>query len=172
MGDFIQIRSVKQYFNDFIVEGLKNNKNPTSSDILMIKQQILDAFRKEIFEQIAFKLGPEAKEMTRNDLADLEPVNNILKNSFRKWRRLCILCSEYGLGQLFNLEDLRKTLDDEVEDAPQEIIYGEDKGEDVTDKMDEVLPEGEDPVYLNGDVSVDEEELYDGTVQIQDENKN
>ena len=148
MGDFIQIRSVKQYFNDFIVEGLKHNEHPTTSDIVMIKQQILDTFRKEIFEQIADKIGPEAKDMDKNDLATLEPVNNILKNSFRKWRRLCILCTEYGLGQIFNLEDLRKVLDDEVEDDPQEIVYGEDKGEDVTDKMDEVLPEGEEPVYL------------------------
>ena len=157
MGDFIQIRSVKQYFNDFIVEGLKHNEHPTTSDIVMIKQQILDAFRKEIFEQIADKIGPEAKDMDKNDLATLEPVNNILKNSFRKWRRLCILCTEYGLGQIFNLEDLRKVLDDEVEDDPQEIVYGEDKGEDVTDKMDEVLPEGEAPVYL-------EHEETDGAV--------
>lgn len=157
MGDFIQIRSVKQYFNDFIVEGLKHNEHPSTSDIVMIKQQILDAFRKEIFEQIADKIGPEAKDMDKNDLATLEPVNNILKNSFRKWRRLCILCTEYGLGQIFNLEDLRKVLDDEVEDDPQEIVYGEDKGEDVTDKMNEVLPEGEKPVYL-------EHEETDGAV--------
>jgi hypothetical protein len=105
--------------------------------------------------------------MDKNDLATLEPVNNILKNSFRKWRRLCILCTEYGLGQIFNLEDLRKVLDDEVEDDPQEIVYGEDKGEDVTDKMDAVLPEGEEPVYLEHEESSNPEApVYDGTVQI------
>ena len=148
MSDFIQIRSVKQYFNDFIVEGLKNNQNISQSDILMIKNQILDAFRKEIFEQIAFKLGPEAANKNRDELAALDTVQNILKNEFRKWKRLCIVCSEHGMGGLFNLEDLRRVLD-EQEDDPQEIVYGDDPGEDVTEKMAEVLPEGEQPVYLD-----------------------
>lgn len=150
MGDFIQIRSVKQYFNDFLVEGLKKRKNVTQSDVLMIKHQMLDAFRKEIFEQITDKIGIEAQNMSRDDLAVMEPVQNILKNSFRKWRRLCILCSEHGLGGLFNLEDLRQVLDDDEKD-PHEIIYGEDPGEDVTDKIAEVLPDGEAPVYLETD---------------------
>lgn len=150
MGDFIQIRSVKQYFNDFLVEGLKKRKNVTQSDVLMIKHQMLDAFRKEIFEQITDKIGVEAQNMSRDDLAVMEPVQNILKNSFRKWRRLCILCSEHGLGGLFNLEDLRQVLDDDEKD-PHEIIYGEDPGEDVTDKIAEVLPNGEAPVYLETD---------------------
>lgn len=146
----IQIRSVKQYFNDFIVEGLKNNKSISESDVLMIKRQILDAFRKEIFEQIAFRIGPEAATMKKDDLAKLDTVNNILVNSFRKWKRLCIICSEHGLGNLFQLEDLRRVLD-EQEDDPQEIIYGEDPGEDVTDKLDE------EPVYLYGPISVEED---------------
>lgn len=147
MSDMVQIRSVKQYFNDFLVEGLKNNKNISESDVLMIKRQILDAFRKEIFGQIVFKLGREISDMSMDDLANLEPVQNILKNSFRKWRRLCIICSEHGLGNLFLLEDLKRVLE-EQEDDPQEIVYGEDPGEDVTDQLDEV------PVYLN-DASID-----------------
>lgn len=147
MENMVQIRSVKQYFNDFLVGGLKNNPNPSASDILMIKQQMLDAFRKEIFEQIAFKIGKEITDMNRDDLANLEPVQNILKNSFRKWRRMCMVCSEHGLGNLFQLEDLRRVLD-EKEDDPKEIVYGEDAGEDVTDRINDVLPDGEKPVYL------------------------
>ena len=147
MENMVQIRSVKQYFNDFLVGGLKNNPNPSTSDILMIKQQILDAFRKEIFEQIAFKIGKEITDMNRDDLANMEPVQNILKNSFRKWRRMCMVCSEHGLGNLFQLEDLRRVLD-EKEDDPKEIVYGEDAGEDVTDHINDVLPDGEKPVYL------------------------
>lgn len=147
MNEMVQIRSVKQYFNDFLVEGLKNTTHPSESDVLMIKQQILDAFRKEIFGQIAFKLGAEAANMNRDELGSLEPVQNILSNSFRKWKRLCIICSEHGLGGLFNLKDLKRVLE-ETEDEPQEIIYGEDPGEDVTEKLDDILPEGEEPVYL------------------------
>lgn len=145
----IRIRSVKQYINDFLVEGLKhtNKQNLKASDVLMIKQQMLDAFRKEIFEQIADKIGTKITTANRNELALLEPVQNILKNSFRKWKRICIICGENGLGGLFGLEDLKQVLD-ETEDEPREIIYPEDSGEDVTDRMDEILPEGEEPVYL------------------------
>ena len=143
MEQMIQIRSVKQYFNDFLVEGLKHNEHPTSADILMIKQQMLDAFRKEIFEQVYDKLGPDAENLTLDELGSMEKVQNILKNSFRKWKRLCIICSEHGLGGLFNLEDLRNVLEDKTEDDPTEIVYGEDEGEDVTDQLEET------PVYLN-----------------------
>ena len=149
MNDMVQIRSVKQYFNDFLVEGLKNNTHISESDVLMIKQQILDAFRREIFGQIAFKLGHEINDANRDELANLEPVQNILKNSFRKWKRLCIICTEHGLGNLFQLEDLQRVLE-ETEDDPQEIVYGEDPGEDVTDQLEEA------PVYLNGGVKIEE----------------
>jgi len=145
--NMVQIRSVKQYFNDFLVEGLKHSDKVSASDVLMIKQQILDAFRKEIFEQIAFKLGHGIDITNRDELASLEPVQNILKNSFRKWKRLCIICTEHGLGNLFSLEDLQRVLDEQEED-PQEIMYGEDSGEDVTDTIADILPDGEKPVYL------------------------
>ena len=83
MGDMVQIRSVKQYINDFIVKGLKDIDKPSEIDIIRIKQQMLDAFRREIFGQIAFKIGPEAATMTRDDLAKMDTVNNILKQSVR-----------------------------------------------------------------------------------------
>ena len=145
MNEMIQIRSVKQYFNDFIVEGLKGISKPQASDLVPIKKQILDAFKKEIYGQIVFKLGDKAKTMSKDDLAKLDTVNNILVQSFRKWRRLCILCGEYGLGSFFQLEDLRSVLDpeDEIEPDPEDIVeIPEDPGEDVTEQLDE------EPVYL------------------------
>lgn len=141
MNEMVRIRSVKQYFQDFLVEGLKGKTKVQEIDILPIKQQMLDAFRKEIFGQIVFKLGPEAATMSRDDLAKLDMVHNILVQSARKWRRICILCSEAGLGNFFQLDDLRKVLEEEEED-PEEVVTLPDTEEDVTDQLEEP------PVYL------------------------
>ena len=138
MSEMVQIRSVKQYFNDFIVKGLEGKTKVVELDLIPIKAAILDAFRKEIFGQIVFKLGDDVKTMTKDDLAKVGYVSNILTQSFRKWKRLCILCSEYGLGNFFQLEDLQKVLDDE-----EDTVILPDPEEDVTDELD-----GEEPVYL------------------------
>lgn len=142
MAEMIQIRTVKQYFNEFIVNGLKYKTKIDMTDLIPIKQNILESFKKEIFEQIYFKLGDKAKTMTRDDLAGLDAVKNILTQSFRKWRRLCILCSEHGLGSFFQLEDLQQVLNDETEPDPEEVVELPDFEEDVTDQLTE------EPVYL------------------------
>lgn len=147
----VQIRSVKNYFNEFIVKGLEGKTKVQEVDLIDIKAKILKAFQQELYGQIIFKLGPEAAEMKPDDLADLEGVQNILQQTFRKWRRLCILCSEHGLGSFFQLEDLQ----DAIKDGPTAVPDIEE--EDVTDKLDEILPPGEEPVYLNGGVKIEEE---------------
>lgn len=112
----LPIRSVKQYFNEFIVEPANKNGGTTwlSRNREQIKANILEAFRKELFGQIVFKLGPEAASMSRDQLANLNGVQNILEQTFRKWRRLCILCSEFGVP-FIAVEDLRDALTEEEE---------------------------------------------------------
>ena len=151
MTEMVQIRNVKQYFNDFVVKGLEGKEKVNQVDLIPIKNAILDAFRKEIFGQIIFKLGPEAATMSKDEMANIDFVNNILVQTFRKWRRLCILCSEYGLGGFFQLEDLQHALDDEseIEEDPEEVVEIPDIEEDVTDQLEE------EPVYLNGGVTVE-----------------
>lgn len=150
MNEMLPIRSVKQYFNDFIVKGLEGKQKVDQVDLIPIKTAILKAFKEEVFGQIYFKLGDEAKTMSKDDLAKMDFVNNVLTQTFRKWRRFCILCGEYGLGSFFQLEDLQNILDEDstVEDDPEEVVYP-DVEEDVTDQLEEILPPGEEPVYLN-----------------------
>lgn len=152
--EMLPIRSVKHYFNEFIVEGLKDKKSIQEIDLIDIKAKILKAFQQELYGQIIFKLGPSAAEMKPDDLANLDGIQNILQQTFRKWRRLCILCSEKGLGNFFRLEDLQEAL----KDGPNTNVTVPDLEEDVTDKLDEILPEGEKPVYLNGGAENDNEE--------------
>lgn len=152
MNEMLPIRSVKQYFNEFIVKGLEGKQKVDQVDLIPIKTAILKAFKEEVFGQIYFKLGDEAKTMSKDDLAKMDFVNNVLTQTFRKWRRLCILCGEYGLGSFFQLEDLQNILDEDstVEDDPEEVVYP-DVEEDVTDQLEEILPPGEEPVYFEQD---------------------
>lgn len=105
MIEMVPVRSVKQYWNEYIVKGIKSG-----AKLNVIKQQLLDAFQKEVFGQIVFKLGPETAQMELDELAEREGIQNILHNSFRKWRRLCILCSDHGIRNLIQLEDLKDIL--------------------------------------------------------------
>ena len=158
MTEMLPIRTVTQYFNELIVKGLEGKTKVNQIDLIPIKNAILKAFKEEVFGQIYFKLGDEAKNMPKDDLAKVGFVNNILTQTFRKWRRLCILCGEYGLGSFFQLDDLQNVLDDEnaIEEDPEETVYAEDaEGEDVTDKLDEILPPGEEPVYFEQDSKQD-----------------
>lgn len=161
MSDMVQIRSVKQYFNDFIVANLKGKEKVDQTDLIPIKEAILKEFKNEVFGQIYFKLGDEAKTMTRDDLAKIDAVHNILHQEVRKWKRFCVLCSEYGLGTFFGLRDLERILtEEEKEDDPDEIVYEEVDTtvendpfeEDVTDQLD-----GEPVAYLNGGLTVDDQ---------------
>lgn len=146
MSDMVQIRSVKHYFNEFIVEGLKGKTRVQEVDLIDIKRNILEAFKTEVFGQIKFKYGDKIKDMSMDDIARLDGIQNILQQAFRKWRRFCTLCGEYGLGSFFQLEDLKNILEDQstvkVPD-PLEI--------DVTDEVKD------DPVVIS-------EETEDGNI--------
>lgn len=112
MTEMVPIRSVKQYWNDYIVNGLGKGVRKE-----IVKGQLLDAFQKEVFGQVAFKLGVNTATMDREDLAQLEGIQNILHNSFRKWRRLCILCMENGIRNFIQLEDLKHILEETTEEV-------------------------------------------------------
>jgi hypothetical protein len=122
MAEMVTVRSVKNYFNEFIVKPAKDHGIKwLSQNYELVKKQILDAFRKEIFGQVVFKLGPKAAIISKDELAQMDGIQNILQQSFRKWRRLCILCSEYGFS-FMGLEDLKDALeDDDVDDIRKEV---------------------------------------------------
>lgn len=112
MTEMVPIRSVKQYWNDYIVNGLGKGVRKE-----IVKGQLLDSFQKEVFGQVAFKLGVNTATMDREDLAQLDGIQNILHNSFRKWRRLCILCMENGIRNFIQLEDLKHILEETTEEV-------------------------------------------------------
>lgn len=132
MNEMVAIKSVKQYFNDYVYANQSDIQDPMKR--AKIKMQILDSFRREIFGQITMKLGQDAMTISREKLADIGFVSNILTNAFRKWRRLCILCNDAGLVNWLQLDDLQKILDEE--DAPDARIQGGDTdGDDISEGL-------------------------------------
>ena len=126
----IPIRSVKGYFKEFGIEAL--GKKHADKDL--VKQQIIDAFQKEIFGQLTAKFHDPA--LLAKDISEVDPetkrqVDNILHNSVRKWMRLCTLFSQYK--ETFDLimpSDLMASLDDIVGNQTGELETEE--GEVVT----------------------------------------
>ena len=110
----VTVRSVNGYIKEFGIEAIgKKHADPD-----LVKQQILDAFQKEIFGQLVMKFGDV--EILARDIDTVDPetkkqVDNILRNSTRKWMRLCQVFAQYK--ETFNLlmpSDLMNSLDDIV----------------------------------------------------------
>lgn len=126
---FVPVRSVKQYFKEYGVEAIgKKHADPD-----LVKQQILDAFQKEIFGQLTMKFGdPEllAKDISMVDPETKRQVDNILSNSVRKWKRLCMVFAQYReTHNLIFPSDLMVTLEDLVK-----VQTGEDETVEDTDE--------------------------------------
>ena len=125
---FIPVRSVKNYIREFGVEAIgKQHAKPE-----MVKQQILDAFHKEIFGQFVAKFG--RADMLAMDIHNVDPetktaIDNILSNSVRKWKRLCIEFDRFKeTYKLLRPSDLMITLEDivKVQTGESEVVDGEE----------------------------------------------
>lgn len=124
MSDMVAIMTVNGYMQKYAIDGIGHG-----ADREMIKNQLLDAFRREIFDTAVMMVGPqvfsdsyEATEKDRNKL------NNILKNANKKWQSLCKEFAKY-----------RET---------EKLIYPEDLMKYMNDRND-VLGEKDDVEYVN-----------------------
>ena len=134
---FIPIRSVKGYFKEFCVEALVKRKG----DRNLIKNQLIAAFKDELFNQFSMKLGdPQilAKDDSLVDPETKQKVDNILSNTVRKWKRLCVECQKYRetCNWIFpselmtNLEDTVKALTEGENTTDEDVVALEDDGVD------------------------------------------
>lgn len=125
----VPVRSVKGYIKEFGIEAIGRKH----ADPDLVKQQILDAFHKEIFGQLMMKFGDP--NLLADDISNVDPetkrqVDNILSNSVRKWKRLCIEFAKYK--ETFNLlqpSDLMVTLENVVNS--QRNVVPEEEAEDL-----------------------------------------
>lgn len=106
------IRSVQGYFKEFAIEAIGKKHQ----DRELVKYQILDAFQKEIFGQIVGRYGDPnllAKDAESVDPEVKRGVDNILKNSIQKWKKVVALFGKYReTANLIYEKDLMESLDD------------------------------------------------------------
>lgn len=130
----VTVRSVKGYFKEFGIEAIgKKHADPD-----LVKHQILDAFQKEIFGQLTMKFGDPA--MLAKDISAVDPetkrqIDNILSNSVRKWKRLCMVFAQYReTHDLIMPSDLMVSLEDIVkaQTGENEVLDEDEAAEVVT----------------------------------------
>lgn len=134
--EMVPIRSIKQYLREFGYEALVKNKANRS----LVKEQIIDAFQKEIFGQIVFKYHDAAilsRPTEQIDEKTRDGVRHILTNARWKWKRLCGEFNKYReTRDLISEDELMLRLQDIVKiqeserDHPEEISM-EDEPVDV-----------------------------------------
>lgn len=123
----VPIRSVKGYFKEFGIEAI--GKKHADKDV--VRKQILDAFQKEIFGQLTMKFGDP--ELLAFDVSAVDPetkrqVDNILSNSIRKWKRLCMVFAQYReTHDLIMPSDLMISIEDIVKGQTEGFVSKEDE---------------------------------------------
>lgn len=85
MSEFVQVMTMKDYFNKYAIEGLvKNGASKTA-----VKEQLLDAFRRETFNTASIMVGSQVfNDKYEASDKDKQKLNNILKNTNKKWKSL------------------------------------------------------------------------------------
>ena len=92
--EIVPIRSIQQYLREFGYEAIVKNH----ADRGLVKEQIIDAFQKEIFGQIVFKYKDAALLSRPDEQIDektREGVRHILSSAKWKWKRVCAEFNKY-----------------------------------------------------------------------------
>ena len=106
--DILLIRNKAQLWNDIVVEGLDRGMNEEA-----LHERLCDEFRRELFEQMIFRLRVE-------DLAKAEPtkknvglVKSILEQTAKKWVTLIRRWQKYEeTKNLISTKDLDRIIND------------------------------------------------------------
>ena len=125
MNEQITVLSAEQYFKKYAVDGIGKG-----ADRWMIKRQLVDAFRKEIFGLITMRVKKSIGSVY--DIPDEDPeasriAKNVIHDTTMKWKKLCGMFAKYKeTAGLIDIKDLK--LYDEIEETGeiQEAIEVED----------------------------------------------
>ena len=139
--EIVPIRSIQQYLREFGYEAIVKNH----ADRGLVKEQIIDAFQKEIFGQIFFKYKDAALLSRPDEQIDektREGVRHILSNAKWKWKRVCAEFNKYRETKdlisedelLLRLQDVVKIQESErdhpgdipMEDGPVDVEIKEE----------------------------------------------
>lgn len=93
MNDILRIRSAKDYFEEYGREALYKQK----ADKKLVKQQLIDAFHKEIFGLVAMRAKKRFDDIPmEGDPEALRIASNVVKDETKKWKKLCDMLNYYA----------------------------------------------------------------------------
>lgn len=129
MQEQVIVMSAEQYFKKYAVDGIGKG-----ADRWMIKRQLIDAFRKEIFGLVSMRTKKQLDGIYAEGDPEAERIaRNVIHDATRKWIKLCGMFAKYKeTAGLINEKDLK--LYDELEDeedvgSPEEVGETEGTGE-------------------------------------------
>lgn len=93
MNEILRIRSAKEYFEEYGREALYKQK----ADKKLVKQQLIDAFHKEIFGLVAMRAKKRFDDIpVEGDPEALRIASNVIKDETKKWKKLCDMLNYYA----------------------------------------------------------------------------
>lgn len=93
MNEILRIRSAKDYFEEYGREALYKQK----ADKKLVKQQLIDAFHKEIFGLVAMRAKKRFDDIPmEGDPEALRIASNVIKDETKKWKKLCDMLNYYA----------------------------------------------------------------------------
>ena len=87
--DKVVILSANEYFQKYGVDGIGKG-----ADKWMIRRQLIDAFHKEIFGLVTLRTEGKGFQEENNPEA-IKIARNVIKDTTRKWVKLCKMFSMY-----------------------------------------------------------------------------
>lgn len=132
MKEYVQVLRAEDYFETYGRNGIGKGY-----DRIMIRRQLIDAFRKEIFGLVAMRAKKTFDDIPpEGDPEAIRIARNVIKDETKKWIKICDLFEKY-------VETSGLLRYDDISVEPEEAAKGEGTPGSVvgTEITDEQIPE-------------------------------
>lgn len=144
MAEMVQIRTLKQMWNDYIYEGKKNGMKDDQ-----IRRNLIEAFRKEIFGQIMDRAKVDDLEDLQHTKENSDIVNSVFRESMKKWKSLVRMTKKHlATALLIRENDLTLFDREEPEEEDDDDGYEIGEAEDPEDEEESDLEDNPDGSIL------------------------
>ena len=116
MTEQVIVMTAEQYFQKYAVDGIGKG-----ADRWMIKRQLVDAFKKEIFGIVAMRAKKQFDGVIppEGDPEALRIARNVIKDETKKWGKLCNMFALYNeTRNLISLNDLKLEEEELATESP------------------------------------------------------
>ena len=118
------VLSAEQYFDKYARNGIAKGM-----DRILVKNQLIDAFRKEIFGLITMRAKKQFDDIPPDDDPEaLRIARNVIKDTMNKWKKLVAMFEMYReTSGLLTVDDLKVDAEAKEEpDIPEDAVVTEE----------------------------------------------